>query len=410
MLKLNLSYKINIKSIMARLILIVIILTPLFSIMESIGLILGGIVGNGTALTSPYIKGIKDLVFILLILLSLGDVIKKERIGKKLFIFLSIIIPCILVPAFFYMKILLIFLSGIRWIIPFILAFFLIEKIDEKLLKQISIILFGLFILHFSMQIVQLFFAQGYFGTNSLGLSVRNPGIFFMPSTSASFTILVLFFCKFYMSEKLKKKIILLIPISIFLTASGSGIGILMIIVVIYYLKKRYLKLIPFILFVMAFVLVFSLNFLTGRDDLMEESFGTRIDILLDVILSGSLLPQKFGYGTSTGYLIADKYNLEFDMVSTESWYATVIVNLGLINSLFIFLFITKVFFILLKKKDKEKLIFFIIYALFSATTTFTESFPVNILFSVLVGYYLAPLKSNFDKKISTGKLNRGTI
>ena len=108
-----------------------------------------------------------------------------------------------------------------------------------------------------------------------------------------------------------------------------------------------------------------------------------------DVFYDGAYLSNNFGFGTSTGYLIANKYGLDFEMAVTDSWFATSIVNLGIINSFIVVLLMISTFIILIISKDKEKLNFFIIYTLFGATTVFTESYPANIIFAVLLAYYL---------------------
>jgi hypothetical protein len=295
----------------------------------------------------------------------------------------------IILPAFYLHDNIIIFLSGIRWLMPFILAIFLINHINKELLYDIGKVLFYLFIGHLILQIFQLFFAGDHFGLYSFGLAKRNPGIFFIPSTAASFTIMVLFFSKYYMSKKLAKKLIFLIPISIFLTSSGTGIIIYIVFLILYHLKKIYLPLTPLVLIFTVILLMFLVDTLSGRAGLLEDSFGPRIIIFIDVFNNGSFSSNDFGYGTSTGYLIANKYGLDFDMAVTDSWYATSIVNLGLLNSFIIFLLIMVMFFYLSIYRKKEQLLFLIIYLLFSATTIFTESYPVNLLFAVLLAYYI---------------------
>ena len=383
------NYRINLKNTINIIILLVLILTPLFSFQESISLIFGGIVNNSTTLTSSYIKGIKDFSFILIILISTILIIKKFSINRILLSFLFTSLIIIILPAFYFHDDIIIFLSGIRWLMPFILALFLINNINQELLYSIGKVLFYLFIVHFILQIFQLFFAGSYFGLNTFGLSIRNPGIFFIPSTAASFTILVLFFSKYYMDKKLVKKLIFLIPISIFLTASGTGIAVYIIFLFMFYLKKPYLPLTPLVLIFIGVILIFSLDTLSGRAGLMEKSLGTRLIIFRNVLNDGSLLSNNFGYGTSTGLLITNKYGLDFEIAIFDSWYATAIVNLGLLNSLIIFILILFLFIYLSFYKRKEQLLFFIIYLLIGTTTVFTESYPINLLFAILLAYYL---------------------
>ena len=385
-------YKINIQNTIEKLILLVLVLTPIFSFQESISLIFGGLINNSTALTSPYIKGIKDMAFVIIILFSSLLIVRKYKINKILLISIFLTFIFVLLPAYYYHNNIIIYLSGVRWLMPFVLAFFLIGHISEKLLFKIGIVLYYLFILHFTLQLIQLIFAEGWFGKNSLGLSLRNPGIFFIPSTAAIFSILVLFFSKFYMDKKRERRLFFLIPISIFFTASGTGVVTFIVFILLYYLKKKLIPLSPFVIMLLSIVLIFSLDFFTGRTGIVEESFGTRIEIFKNNLYNSSYLPTNFGYGTATGYLIENKFGLTFNMVATDSWFASVLVNLGLINSLIIISLLLLYFLILIFIfKDKEKLIFLTMYTLFSLTTVITESFPANLIFAVLLAYYIKP-------------------
>ena len=390
------SYKINLIHLIHKLILTVLILTPIFSFQESMALIFGGVINNSTALTSPYIKGIKDLVFLLIMLLSLVLILKKYKINKVSFYFFFLLLICVLIPAFYFHTNIIVFLVEIRWLIPFFLVIFLINKIDKKLLVQIANILYWLFIMHFIVQVLQLFFAMGYFGKNPFGLSLRNPGLFFMPSTAGFFTILVWFFSKFYMSEVFKKRLSVLIPLSIFLTASGTAIVTYIVVFFILNLKKTYIPLLPIFLIGLAILIVLLLDILSGREGIVEESFGTRLMIFKNLFLSSNYLPNNFGLGTSTSYLIANKYGLSINSISTDSWYVALIVNLGLINFFLIMMVLSIIFIVLIISKRKEELIFMVIYLLYGATNVFTESFPANIIFSVLLGYYLTLQKIKY--------------
>ena len=255
------------------------------------------------------------------------------------------------------------------------------------------------------MQIIQLFFSYGYFGLNSIGLSSRNPGIFYVPSTAATFTIIVLFFCNYYMKESLQNKIFYLIPISIFLTASGTGIGIYFIFMIIYYLKNNYLPYLPIIIISTAILLILSLDLLSGRAGLVEESLGIRFEHFQKALISGHYLPRDFGYGTATAELIMNKFNLDLNMIITHSWYASSIVNLGLVNSIFILIGIFIIFVLLTKSQDKEKLLFLTIYALFALTTPIAESYPANLIFAVLLAYYIKPKKLNYDSNDNSANI-----
>lgn len=376
------------------IILLAFILTPIFTIKESMALIFGGIISQTEIATPIYIKLLKDLMFIMLILFSILGIFYSKRI-LKINIFLILYIIFLLLIAYLFKNDLIIFFSGIRWLIPFMLMLLLIPYITKELIIKISYIGFYLFIFHFSIQLFQLFFAGAWFGLNAFGLSARNPGIFFIPSTSAFFTILILFLNMFYMDDqKIKRFIFILSPISVFLTASGSGVVVYMVIVLLYLLKKRYMSLLPILGIVLFLIVFLTLEDIVGRKDFIELSFGVRIMIFLELLQNSDLFSSNFGYATNTGVLIGSFSGVENAAFVADSTYASILGNLGLFTFILVMLFIFLSLFLAWLQKDREKLIFILIYFLFSATTIIFEAYPMNLLFSILMAYYLRNYKN----------------
>lgn len=375
------------------LVLIVIALTPIFSIYESLALIFGGIVDNSRALTPAYIKAIKDIIFVLLATIGFMGIVRKNRVHKYGLLFLLYLLLLVVI-AFIYRDNLLVFVAGLRWIFPLLLITFLIPYVTREFLAKIANILLGLFFLHFIFQIIQLFFAQGWFGRNALGLSLRNPGVFFIPSTAAFFTMCVLFFTMFHQHNRMYRRwVFWLSPLSIILTASGTGIGVYPVVMTIYLASKRFFKFLPFVIVVLFSLVGYTIEDITGRDKVVEGSFATRVEIFLELIGQASFASQNFGYGTNTGVLLANQYGLGLNAMITDSTYTSIIANLGIptfVLTLFIVLLFSTVAWL---NKDKEKLIFITIFSLFSATTNIVEAFPMNLLFAILTAYYLKNYK-----------------
>ena len=90
----------------------------------------------------------------------------------------------------------------------------------------------------------------------------------------------------------------------------------------------------------------------------------------------------------------------------TDSFLASFLVNLGIINTLLVTTLLTVIFFKLVYSQDKEMLIFLIIFSLIALTTSITESYPVNLLFSVLVAYYVDPKNYN-ERRPNKSVLNK---
>jgi len=123
-----------------KLILTVLLLTPIFSFQEYLALIMleqRGFVNTSNTLSSIYLKGVKDIFFILIIVSSVLIIIESLKINRASMIGIAIILLFILLPAYYYHNNILVFLSGIRWLMPFILVAFLIDHIDKRLLYKI---------------------------------------------------------------------------------------------------------------------------------------------------------------------------------------------------------------------------------------------------------------------------------
>ena len=376
------------------LILTALLITPLFTLQESMALMFAEervYVNTSSTLTPWYIKGIKDFFFMSIILICFLKIIETLSVKLNTVYFIAAILLLILLPAYYYHSNTLIYLSGIRWLMPLILIAFLFGNINKELLQKMGTILFYLFILHFTVQLIQFFFSYGYYGLNSIGLSKRNTGIFYIPSSSAVFSLITLFFSKYYMKKNYEKKISFLIPISILLTASGTGVGVYIIFFVIYYLKNYYLKFLPLILIFLGLALLLLLDYFPGRAGLVEQSLGPRYLHLKEAIIHATFLPQYFGYGTSTAELINNKYSYNLILPMTDSFYASYIINLGIINTLLLMTVLIILLFKFVQSQNKEKLIFLSICSLIALTTSITESYPMNLIFSVLVAYYVDP-------------------
>jgi hypothetical protein len=394
------------EKILERLILITIALTPLFSIGEIIALFLGTVVNNSTNITPVYIKLIKDLLFAIIILVSLFQfrVIKKVHLS---FLFLFPLLIFIVASLAISPKIVLLMLAGMRWILCVILMFFLIGKVQPQTYFKISKILYRLFIAHFIIQVIQFLIMPGYFGVTIFGRSSRNPGIFFIPNTAAFFSLLCLFFALYFpVSEKAKKRCLYLVPISIFLTASGTGIAGFFVVYGIYLLKPKYLKLAFVAAPMFAIPFLYLIEIISGRD-IIKNSLVIRIDIFLDLFKTIPLVSNFFGAGTTSSFLASNLTGADNKLFSTDSTFATIIVNLGLLPFLLFFVsYISWIIMVIHNYKNKELLIFTVIFTFFALTTSFTESFPGNFLFAVLFSGYIKKylLKPSNTLKGATNK------
>jgi len=230
----------------------------------------------------------------------------------------------------------------------------------------------------------------GYFGVTIFGRSSRNPGIFFIPNTAAFFSLLCLFFSIYFpISEKARKTCLYLVPISIFLTASGTGLAGIFVVYFIYLVPAKYLKLVFVIAPLFSIPFLYLIELISGRD-IIENSLLIRMDIFVKLFKSIPLISNFFGAGTTSSFLASNLTGETNELFSTDSTFATIIVNLGLLPFLiFLVFFIFWITMILHNYRNKELLIFTMIFTFFALTTSFTESFPGNFLFAVLFSTYI---------------------
>lgn len=96
--------------------------------------------------------------------------------------------------------------SGIRWLIPF-LVFFFLKKFDLKFYINLTRLMELVLLIGLALQVYQLFFMEGIYGQFASGLSLRNPGIFLLPSSMACYTMVTLLFTFYFEESQFRKKI-----------------------------------------------------------------------------------------------------------------------------------------------------------------------------------------------------------
>ena len=358
-----------------KLILFSILLTPILGLYEVSELLNLNILNYLPGL--KILKTSKDFFILLIILigilLGLGKNLKMHFVLYFLsffFISISLLISISSVP-------LEAIISGIRWISPFILFLFLGKlrlTFYQKLTSWLEIIIFIGLILQF----YQLFNMNGIYGISIAGFSLRNPGYYLSPSSMSAFAMTTLFFIHNFEKNTNKRFIFFfIISISVFLTASGSGILSLFLYFLYLIFKKINPLLIIIILSTLLIFFIGLLPFITGREDIMDSPLG-RVDILLENISWNKLL-FSFNFGTATNTFI----NLRPDLLDSQiAIIADSMINSTIINCGLLFLLIL-VYVLFIKPIFKYKnlgLLFLFINLPFFLSTVIFELYPVNIL------------------------------
>jgi len=377
-------------------------LTPIYTIGEVFGLLSGTIKDVSVAQTPIYIKLLKDLFFFIIIFWGIFLKIRHQTIPKIFILFIPLLFS-LTITVFITKFNLLLFYAGIRWFLPILAMFFLIGHISKILLIRISKTLFLLFLLNFLIQIWQFLFMVKFFGQSADSENnLRNPGIFFMPGPCAFFIVICLFFLNYYeFSSKARRIVNIIAPISILLTASGAGIASYIVILFFQYFPKFFLKfsvlLAPFIIPVFVGLIII----ISGRGDIFEDSFMPRVKIFFDLFYEIPLFSDRFGSGTSSAYLASNFSGENLDSISTESTFATIIANLGVIPFLIFMLFYLIWIVIVYVNNSRELWVFTIIFSSFGLTTQFMEAFPQSLIFSVMMAKFL-PQYFKFNSNSAT--------
>lgn len=260
------------------------------------------------------LKIIRALLLVLICLMLFSQSTGRRLIFSSLLIFILLFTIVYSSPS--VMPIVLI--SGILSFLPITALYCKVEH-AQLLVKTLTPILVALVSISLFIQIVQLFLMPPIFGSNEFGLSARNPGIYFSPSSMAFLSIITAIY---YISQGGRNKIFTygMTPLSIFLTASGSGvISILFMYLINFGKKVPHFTILTFFL-ISPFFYIF-LPVMTGREDILTSLTG-RFLILTNNIEIRAFSPN---FGEATNLAV----NLTTSGIIADSMITALIHNVG---------------------------------------------------------------------------------
>ena len=361
-------------------IIIGLLITPLLNIGEVYALLIGTLKGQTILHTPIYIKSMKDILMIFLILLfAVKFFFKKINISFVILVLLFILIVIINITS----SVLIygndnFIIYGLRWIYPLLIFVLGIKLFNEIFLgKSFEKAFILVFLVNFSLQIYQFFRGISWFGVIG-GYSARNPGMFLIPNSGSFFSIIVLYWFMYHsqLNSFVKNFMVFLAVISIVLTLSGTGIPVLAFLVILYLSPRKAVALLPIFILILPFMLKF-ISTIRG-DEFVEVSGGTRLEIFLETFGKTNIFAENFGYFTNVSVLLGGG-----DAIM-DSTYASVLGNLGILGLMVVIGILFYLIFMSYLKLDKVKLSFLIIIASFSATTIIFEAYPMNLLLSLI--------------------------
>lgn len=324
----------------------------------------------------------KDVGFSLIIFISLCYNIYRKKVAVifPFFFFLTIYVTlCCL-----FSNDLLLCLSGIRWLFPVFLIYFLFPYVDRNFMVKVSQVLSFLLIVQVVFQLIQLLAMPPVNGTNALGLSARTPGLFVHPSAAGFFANVCLLFNRNF--GRISCYYYFLVILSLLLAMSSTGTFIFFIIVLfIRIYKSKYFSLLAVLTPFLFYILFSNLDAVTGREQGSSNvSGGTRIEILKNCIEHTELISTSFGTATNAAVNLHKK-----DAFIADSTYTSVYVNMGLLAFAVMLLMILYAFVYVFRKGSEEMILFLLVYILGSISIIVFEIFPMNFILSISVAYYL---------------------
>lgn len=369
------------------LIVISILLLPMINMLE---------IGKYTNLPLPNIniRIFKEIVLILIVVLSLIRSIVTHHFNKtyRIFVFFMILLLVVLLNSINCPN--LVIICGLRWYIPFFLFVFMYDIVDFELMTKIYRVMRIVFIIHVSLQIYELFYMPHIFGDSIVGgLAGRVPGIMSLSHASALFAcIFYMLLPKFEKNEKTIKIFTLLVVVSLALVMSTTGV----IVFGTLYFVNRYNKLlnsnkILYMLVPLLAVLLYgSADTITGRiEGSSESSFGTRLDQFVNLFANSEWVSSKFGMVTNGLIIMNQQGNTNVNAIFGDSFYNSIIVNLGLI-AFFLFVgFVLCVIRYSISHNFGYLLCFMMLFSLCSVSTIVVEIFPANIILSAFIAFFI---------------------
>ena len=382
---------INLRRLARGCLLMGLAITPLLSFGELFALLRGSFDSQVTVYTPFYIKAIKDVLSVVLILLGLAHTLRSAR-TNRLFIPFLILFLYTLTVAVSGSDSVALALAGIRWIMPVFVAFFIYDFVDARLLRQIANLLAVMLIGQCLLQVGELYFMSHWYGAIVFGLAARVPGFFVIPITAGFFALTTLFFVHFYdANASLRRVTYFLAPLSVFMTQSGTGLVVLALMATLIVIGVRRIWLIVPIGAGLVVAMFPLLPLLTGREaDYVAVSGGTRIEIFLDLVQHSQWIPTAFGYVTNTAVSLLANGGINSGATPTivDSTYSSVLGNLGVFGGVFFALFAATWAFTVVCSRRLDLYVATALFGLYGFTMIVFEAYPMNILLAVLAAYF----------------------
>ena len=281
------------------------------------------------------------------------------------------------------------FLCGMKWLIPMIGVVFFLPVVNEENRQRLLNAMFIILVSNLIFQVFQVFFMHSWYGLwPRTHWAARPPGFFFIPSSAAFFVCSAILLMLSLQDKRRLWALLSLGFVSVFLTLSGTGFTVMLVILGVLLSGKLWQKTIPFIIPASYAITKILMPYFRG-DSYFEISLGTRTDILSGVsgvsgvsVVSGvsGVSGVHFGSGTASAWLLKLNWGLNTNPIMTDSFLAQIAVNLGNV-ALFLYVLILALGAVAAWLNDRPSaFLWMIALGMFSVTFPITESFPTFLI------------------------------
>ena len=393
------------------LLLLSIGLIPLWHIGELINIITTTKGINQAAIYTPWsLVIIKNLLVPAMVLVSfLIYCLKSNRLSyneiKVLSILTAILIYAVLItPDMDIWQL----MAGFRWFLPFFLFIIIISMNDKGLLRQLAYVSFGIMAMNLMLQFWQIGNIPsswwGWWGSiGETRLSTRNPGFFPLPVTSAMFTcfstLLIFLVVKDF---KMRLSLGVFCLVSVFLTMSGTGFCVALIILGTLLAGNYWRILLPVIVPTSYILTKIIISFFRGgdyffhslgdRQKVLSQTFKEEIpkdqSLLLDIQrVTDWVFSANFGLGTNGAVLLRNNLGIDIIAMPADSFLTQLILNLGGFSLIIYLILMSSATLLAYISGAKVTVLWLFAIGIFSVTVTITEAFPIFLLVFVAITY-----------------------
>lgn len=340
-----------------------------------------------------YLRAIKDLSMVLLIISMITRFLSRCTINRKLALYYIIVVGIFLLAFInsYYALNGLVFILGYRTFLPFLLVgfgFYFFNHNDIEKLNSVLNVLFGILLVlliyqSFFLKRFETNFLLGMYRTNLLGLRTRVPGFFFRPAAASLFLV---FFALFKKTVYGTNKYFWIIVPFLLLVNSFAGLSIWLAMLLLSQVKRatRWLIYSMIVLALSVFLLFYPL--ISGRSNYYVSVY-TRIRLFYKSISNAGIFGNFIGYGNNFFITLVKNKILNIDIKDifiSDSAYASIIGQTGLLGGLLYIFFIVY----LLINGNKGQYLLAVFIALAGFAIIWYESFPINFLVPLLIGYF----------------------